>query len=86
MAQMNVQHNPPVAFCIAELPQRDHMAYCIHLLYSDGEEQQIGISGTKRGCRQSLRNHRGLRHLPERVIEHGALVATVAAVARTERI
>jgi hypothetical protein len=75
-----------VAFALVELPQRDHMAYCVTLLMSDGEERRIGISGTKRGCRQTMRNHRGLRHLPERVTENGALIATVTAIAREERI
>jgi hypothetical protein len=63
------------------------MAYCVHLLYSDGEEQQIGISShSKRGIRQQMSSHRAFKHLTERVIENGALVAAVTEVAKGARL
>jgi hypothetical protein len=88
MAQ-NVQgNNPPTAFTICELPQRGGMAYTVNLLMSDGEERRIGIcSHSRRGIRQQMSRHRAFKHLSERVMTpDAALFATVAAVARGERL
>jgi hypothetical protein len=82
--------NPDViAYEIIDLPQPfDRTAYGVSLVYADGSTGQIGIaSRSRRGVRQQMSSHRAFKHLSERIVTPDqALIATVNAVARTERV